>query len=146
MQTAPNLMDFLNQFPNEEAAVDYLIKARWGDATTCPKCGTMIYSDQWRAYNTLKRRGYGHGVVNHSERQYVVDGVNYTQNIENVWSQLKRSVFGVYHQISPKHLQLYCNEVEFRYNTRHLNDGQRFDAWMKLIEWKRLTYDELIGR
>lgn len=107
------------------------------------KQGSVIYSDQWQAYKTLDKLGYTHDVVNHGERQYVIGRI-YTQNIENVWSQLKRSVYGVYHQISPKHLQKYCSEVEYRYNTRKMTDIERFDTWFDNIS-KKLEYKELIG-
>ncbi|MEO5950626.1 MAG: IS1595 family transposase [Candidatus Saccharimonadales bacterium] len=107
------------------------------------KQGSMIYSDQWQAYKTLPYRGYQHAVVNHSEQQYVIGRI-YTQNIENVWSQLKRSVYGVYHHVSPKHLQKYCSETEYRYNTRRMTDGERFDDWFGNIN-KRLGYKELIN-
>ncbi|MEI7689687.1 MAG: IS1595 family transposase [Candidatus Saccharibacteria bacterium] len=105
--------------------------------------GSTVYSDQWQAYKTLYRRGYDHNVVNHSINEYVV-GRNYTQNIENVWSQLKRCVYGVYHQISPKHLQKYCSEVEYRYNTRKMTDSERFDTWFLRIN-NKLQYKELIA-
>jgi len=106
--------------------------------------GNTIYSDQLQAYKTLDRRGFNHSVVNHSVHEYVV-GRSYTQNIENIWSQLKRSIYGVYHQVSPKHLQLYCNEVEYRYNTRKLSDIQRFHKWFGLIIGKQLRYEKLIN-
>lgn len=105
--------------------------------------GSVVYSEQWQAYKTLQYRGYDHAVINHGEQEYVVGRI-YTQNIENVWSQLKRSVYGVYHQISPKHLQMYCNEVEYRYNTRKMSDLERFEAWFPRINTK-LTYKGLIG-
>ena len=46
----------------------------------------------------------------------------YTQTIEGFWSLLKRGIGGVYHQVSGKYLQSYCDEYAFRYN--HRNDGQ----------------------
>lgn len=107
--------------------------------------GSMIYSDQWQAYKTLPYRGYQHATVNHQERQYVVGRI-YTQNIENVWSQLKRSVYGIYHHVSIKHLQLYCNETAYRYNTRKMNDGERFNDWFRFADGKRLSYASLIER
>lgn len=103
----------------------------------------VIYSDQWRAYKKVRMLGYEHGTVNHSEQQYV-HGLIHTQNIENIWSQLKRSVYGVYHHVSPKHLQKYCSETEYRYNTRKMTDYQRFDAWFGRMA-TRLTYRQLIG-
>lgn len=39
---------------------------------------------------------------------------------EGFWSQMKRSIDGTYHCVSPKYLQLYVNEFVFRYNQRSL--------------------------
>ena len=37
---------------------------------------------------------------------------------EGFWSQLKRSMDGAYHVVSPKYLQSYVDEFVFRYNYR----------------------------
>ena len=76
-----------------------------------------IFSDEWRAYKTLKRRGYTHTTVNHSTLEYV-RGSAYTNTIEGFWSQLKRSLDGTYHAVSPKYLQSYLNQFVFQYNYR----------------------------
>lgn len=81
------------------------------------KIGSTIHSDEWQAYKTLNRRGYTHTTVNHSNLEYV-RGSAYTNTIEGFWSQLKRSLDGTYHAVSPKYLQLYVNEFVFRYNLR----------------------------
>jgi transposase-like protein len=78
---------------------------------------SVIYSDEWGAYRTLKKRGYSHTTVNHSKLEYV-RGIAYTNTIEGFWSQLKRSIDGSYHAVSPKYLQSYVNEFVFRYNHR----------------------------
>lgn len=55
--------------------------------------GTVIISDQWRAYNTLSQLGYTHFTINHS--QNFVDPVHgeiHTQNIERLWRDVKESV------------------------------------------------------
>ncbi|MGI8636075.1 MAG: IS1595 family transposase [Segetibacter sp.] len=104
---------------------------------------SQIHSDQWGAYKTLPQRGYNHSVVNHVTQQYVTD-LSHTQNIENIWSQLKRSIYGIYHHVSPKHLQKYCSETEYRYNTRKMTDIERFYAWF-LRSNNRLKYKELIN-
>jgi len=49
--------------------------------------------------------------------EYVVNG-QHTNTIEGFWSQLKRSIDGTYHVVSPKYLQQYVNEFVFRYNFR----------------------------
>lgn len=79
--------------------------------------GASIHSDEWHAYKTLARRGYSHTTVNHSKLEYV-RGTAYTNTIEGFWSQLKRSVDGTYHAVSPKYLQSYVDEFVFRYNFR----------------------------
>lgn len=79
--------------------------------------GSHIHSDEWQAYKTLDRRGYSHTTVNHSRLEYV-RGTAYTNTIEGYWSQLKRSIDGTYHSVSPKYLQQYLNEFSFRYNLR----------------------------
>lgn len=76
-----------------------------------------IHSDEWQSYRTLARRGYNHTTVNHSKLEYV-RGTAHTNTIEGFWSQLKRSIDGTYHAVSPKYLQSYVNEFVFRYNLR----------------------------
>ncbi|HEY4963861.1 MAG TPA: IS1595 family transposase [Candidatus Saccharimonadales bacterium] len=78
---------------------------------------TSIFSDEWGAYRTLSRRGYTHTTVNHSTLEYV-RGTAHTNTIEGFWSQLKRSIDGTYHAVSPKYLQQYINQFVFQYNFR----------------------------
>lgn len=56
-------------------------------------------------------------MINHSSREYVCEGVSTNEN-ESVWAVLKRSLYGVYHRTSEKHLARCINEFMFR-----LNDG-----------------------
>ena len=79
--------------------------------------GTTVYSDQARVYRTLHRVGYYHDSVNHSAGEYG-RGLVHTNTIEGFWGQLKRSIDGTYHCVSPKYLQLYLNEFVYRYNHR----------------------------
>ena len=79
--------------------------------------GAHINSDEWGAYKTLDKRGYIHTTVNHSSLEYV-RGNAHTNSIEGFWSQLKRSIDGTYHAISPKYLQSYINQFVFQYNYR----------------------------
>lgn len=76
-----------------------------------------IHSDEYRAYKVLPKHGYSHTTVNHSKLEYV-RGTTHTNTIEGYWSQLKRSIDGTYHSVSPKFLQSYLNEFSFRYNLR----------------------------
>jgi transposase-like protein len=82
-----------------------------------------IYSDEWGAYRTLAKRGYTHTTVNHGTLEYV-RGHAHTNTIEGFWSQLKRSLDGTYHAVSPKYLQSYVDEFVFRYNYRDVAVGR----------------------
>ena len=53
--------------------------------------------------------------MNHSAGKYV-DGSAHTNTIESVWNSLKKSIVGIYHSVSVKHLQRYVNETVFRLN------------------------------
>jgi len=66
----------------------------------------------------LPRDGYEHRTTDHGSGQYYTPD-SYTQNIENVWSHLKRGIKGVYRHITTGYLQLYANEYAWRYNHRH---------------------------
>lgn len=78
---------------------------------------SSILSDEYRAYKVLPKFGYTHTTVNHSKLEYV-RGSAHTNTIEGYWSQLKRSIDGTYHSVSPKYLQTYLDEFSFRYNLR----------------------------
>lgn len=104
----------------------------------------IVITDSLNAYTGLANEFKGHEVVNHSEDEYV-RGEWHTNTIEGFFSFLKRSIYGCYHYVSPKHLQRYCNENSYRYNTRDLKDGQRFEITLSNIEG-RLPYKTLIGK
>ena len=80
------------------------------------KQGSEIQTDESRIYHRVKRE-YAHRFVNHSKEEYSKDGIS-TNTIEGFWSQMKRSIDGTYHCVSPKYLQNYVNEFVFRYNLR----------------------------
>ncbi len=104
------------------------------------KQGTAIQTDESRIYNRVQRE-FPHEFVNHSKFEYARAGVT-TNTIEGFWSHLKRGIDGIYHHVSPKHLQAYCNEYAYRYNSRKATDYERFDAWFG-ASLCRLTYKEL---
>ncbi len=107
--------------------------------------GSNMVSDDFNVYRTLSKKGYNHEYVNHSAREYV-RGFAHTNTIEGYWSIMKRGVYGIYHQVSPKHLHRYCNEFAFRYNTRELAEAERFHYVIKRLDKTRLRYFELIDK
>lgn len=82
---------------------------------------STIYSDEYGAYKKLPIWGYDHFSVKHSGHEYV-NGHIHTQNVENLWSNMKRGIKGVYRHIDPQYLQAYADEYGFRYS--HRNDFQ----------------------
>ena len=81
-----------------------------------------VYSDDLSSYNGLARMGYAHRVIPHTLGVYVLGRDIHTNTIDGFWSQLKRSIDGTYHHVTPKHLQKYVDEYSFRYS--HRNDDE----------------------
>jgi len=79
--------------------------------------GAVVYSDEYRAYGKLAVWGFFHNTVKHKDAQYV-NGTVHTQNIENLWSNAKRGIRGVYRHVDAKYLQNYVDEYAFRYSYR----------------------------
>ncbi len=101
-----------------------------------------IYTDDWKAYEGIADHDTKHETVNHSEKEYARGDVH-TNSMENVWSLLKRSIVGSYHQVSAKHLDAYLDELEFRFNNRE-NPYMFRDALCKLLVANCLPYAKLI--
>jgi len=103
-----------------------------------------VITDTYSSYKGLGEV-YDHESVKHTEGNYITEGDKHTNNIEGFWSLLKRGIIGIYHYVSPKHLQRYCHEFGYRYNTRKVSDILRFDDLLQLADGKRLTYKMLIA-
>ena len=80
---------------------------------------STVFSDCYTSYDNVgdMSQGYEHQRINHSAKIYVMGDVH-TNTIEGFWSLLKRGIGGVYHSVSEKYLQTYCDEYSFRYNRR----------------------------
>ena len=88
-----------------------------------------------------------HSSVNHGTKEYARGDVT-TNTVEASFAILKRGLIGTFHSVSEKHLQRYCNEFDFRWNTRSsqgVNDSTRADMALKGITDKRLTYRRIGG-
>ncbi len=105
--------------------------------------GSNIVTDEWWAYRRLYEK-YGHEFVNHAIKQYV-NGEAHTNNIECFWSLFKRSIIGIYHNVTYKHLEGYADESAFRYNTRKINGEQRVSLFFKnTANMGKLSYKNLV--
>lgn len=78
---------------------------------------SKLITDEWHPYRRSVHRDFKHETVNHRKGEWVRAHVH-TNSIEGFWSQLKRSIHGTFHSVSPQHLQKYVNEFSYRYNRR----------------------------
>jgi transposase-like protein len=79
--------------------------------------GARIATDEGREFMDLQSWGYCHEAVNHLKKEWVRDDTH-TNTIESFWAALKRGINGTHIWVSPKHLQKYLYEFEFRHNLR----------------------------
>jgi transposase-like protein len=99
-----------------------------------------IVSDEFGAYRGIGEEfDGGHKTVNHSAGEYIRDGFH-TNTAESFFALLKRGHYGVYHQMSKKHLHRYCDEFSFRWNGRKMEDAERRTLAIQQVEGKRLMY------
>lgn len=84
--------------------------------------GATVYTDDAKAYGPLVHlvNGYTHTAVKHSVGEFVSEQAH-TNGIESFWAVLKRGHVGVYHKMSPKHLDRYVSEFAGRHNMRELD-------------------------
>lgn len=104
--------------------------------------GSKIMTDEFKSYWKLDMI-YKHDFIAHSEFQYV-RGECHTNTIEGFFSLLKRSILGIYHFVSPKHIERYLIENTFRYNTKEETEENRFNLLLDNCNG-RITYKELIN-
>lgn len=105
--------------------------------------GAAVYTDLHHAYRGLAA-DFGHETVDHAVSY--VDGQVHTNGIENFWSLLKRGLHGTYISVEPFHLFRYLDERVFTYNLRDLTDYGRFEAVLRAVSGRRLTYAEVTGQ
>ncbi|MBB5623890.1 transposase-like protein [Pedobacter cryoconitis] len=107
------------------------------------KEGSLLISDEWYAYRGLNTT-YDHQVVDHGKGQYQNEAGYSSNSIEGFWSHCKRSIVGIYHKTSRKHLEKYFNEFTFRYNYRNLGVQDQINMVISNMEC-RLKYKDLIA-
>lgn len=103
-----------------------------------------IHTDEHSGYIGLIADFRDHVTVNHTEGIYGNE-IACTNTVEGLFSLFKRFIYGTHHQISPKHLHRYCQEMSYRYNTRKIKDKDRFILTLQNTKG-RLTYENLIKK
>ncbi|WP_419739864.1 IS1595 family transposase [Ruegeria sp.] len=102
--------------------------------------GATLYTDEASAYKGIDRP---HEVVKHSVGEYVRDQAH-TNGLESFWAPMKRGYNGVYHKMSPKHLQRYVDEFQHRHNNRPKDTIDQMGGVVHGMAGKNLPYKKLI--
>lgn len=118
---------------NKETLQGFVIQHTRSDA--------VVYTDDARAYIGIERE---HEAVKHSVGEYV-RGMASTNGMESFWAGLARGFAGVYHHMSPKHLNRYVQEFSGRHNHRPLDTLDQMVAIMRGMVGKQLRYADLIA-
>ena len=103
--------------------------------------GATVYSDEASAYQGLP---FAHEAVKHSVAEYV-RGMAHTNGVESFWATLKRAHKGVFHKMSPKHLDRHVQEFAGKHNIRDQDTLAQMTALVAGMVGKRLMYRDLIA-
>ena len=98
-----------------------------------------VYTDEARGCKGMERDRES---VNHSVSEYVREMARVI-GIESFWSMLKRGYHGVYHHVSPKHLERYICECAGRHNLREADTLDQMREVVARLVGKRVLYREL---
>jgi transposase-like protein len=110
----------------------------------CVDADARVITDSWLGYANVHKTHKNHDRVNHDKE--FANGDIHTNTIEGVWSNFKRTLNGVYHSVSKKHLNRYCIDFCQRYNTREQGAQEKFDGILNNVFGRRIKYAELIAK
>ena len=99
-----------------------------------------VYTDDAAAYEGMP---FEHHTVKHSAREFVRGDVH-TNNIESLWSMMKRAYMGTFHKMSDKHLNRYIREFTGKANARELDTIDIMKVMAIRMRGRRLRYRDLI--
>lgn len=104
--------------------------------------GSQLWTDEWPGYNRVGKEFNSHHKVNHSRGEYKRNGAS-TNIVEGFFSQLKRSLDGTHHHVSPEHLHRYLAQFDFLYSHCRETDSERMERLLGNVAGRRLTYKPL---
>ena len=104
---------------------------------------STLHTDDAGGYRNVSEFLAEHHTVNHAEGEYVRDGKITSNQAENFFSQLKRSLDGTHHHVSRVHLPRYLAEFDYRFTTRAMSDGDRMTRAIRNVGGRRLTYKRI---
>ena len=73
-----------------------------------------------------------------------VRGMAHVNGVESFWATLKRAHKGVYHQLSPHHLQRYVSQFAGRHNVRDMDTLEQMQHVLAGMVGRRLVYRDLV--
>jgi hypothetical protein len=79
-----------------------------------------LMSDEWKSFVSIGQAFAAHDTVRHSDREYA-RGAVHANSAEGFNDRVRRTVAGVFHQIRPRHADLYFNEIGFRWSQRMMS-------------------------
>ena len=92
--------------------------------------GSKVRTDGWRGYNALKRKGFNHMVMKHTED---LPGDSPTPMVDLIASLLKRWLLGTHQGAQHlSHLHYYLDEFTFRFNRR--TSSSRGKLFYRLVQ------------
>lgn len=99
--------------------------------------GAAVSTDEAQIYELLKRKGYDHKAVNHSEEQwrafnYRSGEWHHTNSIEAFWKIFKNSIKSTHIHVSAKYMDKYLGEFSFRSNHRQMTNAM-FDLLISAV-------------
>jgi transposase-like protein len=100
---------------------------------------SRLHTDESNLYHRVGKEFAVHETVNHAAKEYARGDVT-TNTVEGYFGIFKRGMRGNYQHCAEKNLHRYLAEYDFRYNTRHLTDGERAALAVQSGVGKRLTY------
>jgi len=122
-------------------AADRSAKSLCGFVDGAVAPGTLVVTDDWSGYASLRKRGYDHHAIAECGDPEVTE--EFLPIIHLVFANLKTWLIGIHHGVSAQHLQAYLNEFTFRFNRRFYP----FNAFRSLLgiagDVKAPTYAEL---
>ena len=111
---------------------------------------TTLMTDEFKSYIKPGREFAAHHRVKHKANQYAYSLpsglVAHINTAESFFALVKRGHYGIFHQLSKRHLHRYCEEFSFRWEHRKVSDGERMVAAIEGAEGKRLMYREPVDR
>jgi hypothetical protein len=102
-----------------------------------------LQTDQATYYLPIGNLFKTHESVNHSTGEYVRPRQRDHEPCRRFFAQLKRSINGTHHHVSPEHPHRYLAEFDFRYSTCKLNDTARVQRMVNQAAGRRLSYKPL---